>query len=355
MSGGSSSEAGWYTRLDPAEPPQDTLRRPDDPRLGEVTEFWQSGPPVLTPGRPLLIGFPQDEGVRRNGGRPGAAEAPNEIRRWLYRLTPWNCQANIPLTGLSALDLGNIRISGELESTQTALGEIVAAALASGAIPIVLGGGHETAYGHFQGYAAARRKVGIINIDAHLDVRPLLDGKGHSGSPFRQAMEHPQHPLPGEHYVCLGAQPASVGRQHWLFARQQGCKVCWSSEVSNCLEESFLEQCERLARAGCQVYVSIDADAIQAAEVPGVSAPNPMGLPGAKVAASVRLAGSLPYVSSLDLVEINPRLDRDSQSARWAAFVVWNFLAGLASRPVRSQRPMSSAPPASIAAQKELN
>lgn len=338
MSGGSSSEGEWYTRLEPAAPPQDLPRRPDDPRLGECTEFWKADPPLLTPGRPLLIGFPQDEGVRRNGGRPGAAEAPKEIRRRLYGLTPWDCQADVHLADSPPLDLGNVRISGELEATQAALGEIVAAALQCGAIPVVLGGGHEAAYGHYLGYAAARRKCGIVNIDAHLDVRPLMEGKGHSGSPFRQAMEHPDHPLPGEHYVCLGAQPQSVSRQHWLFAREHGCTVCWGKEVENCLEERFLEQCDRLARAGCQVYVTIDADAIQAAEAPGVSAPNAMGLPGAKVAACARLAGSLPYVSSLDLVEINPRFDRDGQSARWGALVIWNFLMGLASSPQSFRR-----------------
>ena len=45
-----------------------------------------------------------------------------------------------------------------------------------------------------------------------------------------------------------------------------------------------------------------------------------------------RLAGQSPGVASFDLVEINPRLDRDGQSARWAALVVWNFLVGLARR-----------------------
>src|SRR5436305_2716743 len=115
MSGGSSSEARWSTRLDPVLVPRDFLRRPDDPRLGEVIEVWQGDPAALTRGRAVLIGFPQDEGVRRNGGRTGAAEAPDAIRRCLYRLTPWDCQANVRLTDPPPLDLGNLRVSGELE------------------------------------------------------------------------------------------------------------------------------------------------------------------------------------------------------------------------------------------------
>lgn len=333
MSGGSSSVARWSTQLEPVRAPQDQVRRPDDPRLGEVVEFWQGDRAALVPGRAVLLGFPQDEGVRRNGGRPGAAEAPDEIRHWLYRLTPWDCQANISLTDPPPLDLGNARVSGTLEDTQAVLGDIVAAVLQSGAIPIVLGGGHESAYGHFLGYAAEQRRVGIINIDAHLDLRPPLDGKGHSGSPFRQALEHRTYPLPGEYYVCLGAQPHSVSRQHWLFAREQGCTIRWWNEVRQALERHFLIEHNRLTAAGCQVYLTLDADAAQAAEVPGVSAPNVTGLSGAEVAACARTAGSLPHVSSFDLVEINPRLDRDGQSARWGALAIWNFLIGLASRP----------------------
>jgi formiminoglutamase len=68
------------------------------------------------------------------------------------------------------------------------------------------------------------------------------------------------------------------------------------------------------------------------ADVPGVSAANPLGLSGREIASCARLAGTLPGVASFDLVEINPSYDRDSQSARWAALAVWNFLMGLAAR-----------------------
>src|SRR5438477_12562249 len=114
MSGGSSSVARWCTRLEPVSAPHDLVRRPDDPRLGEITEFWQGSDVSLAPGRAVLIGFPQDEGVRRNGGRVGAAEAPNEIRRWLYRLTPGDCQAGVDLRDRPPLDLGNVRVSRAL-------------------------------------------------------------------------------------------------------------------------------------------------------------------------------------------------------------------------------------------------
>src|SRR5437763_1288604 len=120
MSGGSSSVAGWSSLLEPAVPPTDSLRRPDDPRLGEIVEFWKGDPAALKPGRAVIVGFPQDEGVRRNGGRVGAAEAPREIRRWLYRLTPWHPEGDTDLAASPLLDIGNVRVSIDLEESQDA-------------------------------------------------------------------------------------------------------------------------------------------------------------------------------------------------------------------------------------------
>jgi formiminoglutamase len=334
MPGESSNAAAWSTLLTPPPRPDDLVPRRDDPRLGEIIETWDGRVAALHPGRAVLIGFPQDEGVRRNHGRPGAAHAPAEIRRWLWRLTPYDAANGGDLTISPPLDLGDVRCAANLEESQESLARIVAVCLQHGAAPIVLGGGHETAYGHYLGYVAAGRPVGIINIDAHLDLRPLLDDLGHSGSPFRQALEHPTAPLPGPNYVCLGALPHATSRAHLNYALQRGAAVRWRQEFECGLELPITVEREasRLAAKGCQVYVTLDADVVRVADVPGVSAPNSAGLAGDDLLAAARIAGKAAAVSSFDLVEINPSLDRDGQSARWAALVVWNFLMGLSSR-----------------------
>jgi formiminoglutamase len=332
MSGGSSSAAGWSTRLEPARRLKPPLR-PGEVRLNEVIEPWQGDAGALTCGRPVLIGFPHDEGVRRNGGRGGAALAPQEIRRWLCRLTAWDPQADIDLTLHAPLDLGDIRQANTMEEMQESLGEVIAEILRKGAVAVVLGGGHETAYGHYLGYVAAQRRPAIINLDAHLDLRPLVEGRGHSGSPFRQALEHPSQPLEGRHYVCLGAQPQATCREHVLYARQRGCVIRWRDAVAPDLAAHFTRELTQLATEGCQIYVSLDADVARAADVPGVSAPNPTGVDGDEVVRSARLAGQCTAVSSIDLVEMNPLFDSDNQSGRWAALVIWNFLVGVTSRP----------------------
>lgn len=323
MSGKSSSAVTWFTLLEPAPPPRDLVRRTDDPRLGELIDFWRGAAAELRPGRAVLVGFPQDEGIRRNLGRSGAALAPRRIRHWLHRLTPWD-NFDPPL------DAGDLRIHGSLEESQDDLATVVAGILGAAALPIVLGGGHETAYGSFLGYVAAQQTPALINLDAHLDVRPFAAGAGHSGSPFRQALEHPRNPLPGTHYVCLGAQPHAVSREHLRYVQDRGGVVRWADETAGSLDAHLLEEIERVRPA--PVHVSIDADVVRTADVPGVSAPNAVGLSGKEVIGCARRAGESPRVSGLDLVEISPPFDRDDQSSRWAALVVWHFLSGLTRR-----------------------
>src|SRR5262249_1804223 len=150
------------------------------------------------------------------------------------------------------------------------------------------------------------------------------EGRGNSGTPFRQALEYPDQPLPGDHYVCLGLQPHAVARAHLEYARQKGCIVHWRDECKGKLEQIFTRELTRLERAGCQVYVTVDADVVDASTVPGVSAPNSLGLDGEEVIACLRLAGRSPVVASCDVVEINPAVDHDGHSTRWAALLLWN-------------------------------
>src|SRR4051794_40894337 len=104
MSGRSSSAVAWSTRLEPA-PTHDLPSRADDPRLGEVIAPWQGDTAALGAGRAAIIGFPQDEGVRRNAGRAGAARAPDVVRHWLYRLTPGEPAGDRDLSVMPPLDL----------------------------------------------------------------------------------------------------------------------------------------------------------------------------------------------------------------------------------------------------------
>ena len=274
--------------------------------------------------RAALIGFPVDEGVRRNGGRPGAANGPAAIRQALARLTPDPRSGDGMLDLLThTADLGDVRATGDLERDQAALAAAVAPLLRAGAFVIVLGGGHETAYGHFLGTVEAELAVELLNWDAHCDVRPLRDGRGHSGSPFRQALEHPSGACRG--YSVAGVQPSSTAGAHLAYVRRHG-RAVFADELTLVLRRELYALLTRPA------VVSFDLDAVDQAWAPGVSAPATAGLDVATWLAAAREAGSCPAVVSCDIVELNPDHDRDGQTARLAARTVWEILFGLASR-----------------------
>jgi formiminoglutamase len=269
----------------------------------------------------VIVGFPTDEGVRRNGGRVGAAEGPAALRHALYRLTPdARCGPHLELLSRTR-DLGDVPTSADLESDQRSLAEVLEPHLSREAFVIVLGGGHETSYGHFLGYVRAGRQVEILNWDAHPDVRELTRGQAHSGSPFRQAIEDPSELC--RRYTVAGLQPQAVAHHHVEFVRQHG-RAIWRDEVS----PRVVQELSRGSRA--PLLVSFDLDAVGQPEAPGVSAPSPVGLGTVLWFAAAYAAGQSPAVTSADIVELNPRVDVGGQTARVAALTAWWLLRGRA-------------------------
>jgi len=294
-----------------------------DPRIGHFLGRGLTGdePPTVA-----LLGFPSDEGVRRNNGRPGASAAPMKIREHLYRLTPPPGEYS-DFTDLieKTRDLGNVPATLNLEEAQDRLGTVVADVLDKGVIPVILGGGHETAYGHFLGYAKNEMNVSVLNIDAHADVRPLKNGKAHSGSPFRQALEHPSEVC--ESYRVAGLQPHSTAKAHVDYLEDRNARVVFREDTN---EGSIAELLE--GHESQKLMVTFDMDAVDQAFAPGVSAPCTNGLNVGTWLKAACLAGRDKRVSSFDISEVNPEYDRDNQTVRLAAVTIWHFLLGISRR-----------------------
>src|SRR5690606_7336354 len=104
-------------------------------------------PPAVPDHRSFaLLGFCSDEGVRRNLGRTGAREGPLATRRSLRNLC-----IHFDTASTALFDCGDVICSGEkLEEAQTMLRKKVHQLLAGGYRPLIMGGGHEVAFGHFQ-------------------------------------------------------------------------------------------------------------------------------------------------------------------------------------------------------------
>ncbi|ODV41543.1 formimidoylglutamase [Cupriavidus sp. UYMMa02A] len=275
------------------------------------------------PGAPVMIGFCCDAGVLRNQGRPGAAQGPHEIRRAL---------AGVPAHDLQVLcDAGDIRCEGEeLEAAQHALGQAVAAELAAGARPLVLGGGHEVAWGTWQGLRAHldarddRGRVLVINLDAHFDLRTSRPAS--SGTPFDQIAADCRKRGLRFDYACLGV--SRLGNTAALFerARELGVRHVEDVQMQERHLDARLAELQGWIDEAAHVYLSIDLDVLPAAVMPAVSAPAAYGVPLTVVEAIVELVRVSGKLRVADLAEFNPAYDRDGCGARVAARLAYRLL-----------------------------
>lgn len=259
-----------------------------------------------------IIGFECEEGVRRNKGQLGAAAAPNELRKELAKL-PWKLPREKQI-----VDAGTIECIGEeLEKAQQWLGDTISEALAKGATPIILGGGHETAFGHYLGvrkHIGKNASLGIINIDAHFDLRSYEEQPS-SGTMFRQILESD----PKSNYLVLGIQ--RYGNTQELFDKADELGVTYINEenmtvgnTENTIKD-FIDQHD-------YVMLTLCTDVLNAAAAPGVSATSPFGLDPSSVRAIIRTVTSHKKTLSFDISEVNPALDENNRTVKLGAYLV---------------------------------
>lgn len=271
-----------------------------------------------------FIGFCSDEGVRRNQGRVGAFQGPLSLRKALANL-PCNLSEKP-----NFVDCGNILCNdGCLEESQEALGLIVKSIQDQGAISIVLGGGHEVAFGHYLGIngSCPGKRIGIINFDAHFDLRPLLEGgKGSSGTSFTQiAMESKKagHPFS---YACIGIQ--TLGNTKDLFDQAKTLGVSYVTAEEIHLEgiTKAKQLIDHMVKQSDLIYLTICLDVFAAPFAPGVSAPQPLGLLPWQMIPLIKQIARSGTLSGLDLAELAPCVDRDDCTAKLGAMLISAFI-----------------------------
>ncbi|MFJ7953205.1 formimidoylglutamase [Lysinibacillus sp. NPDC096418] len=269
-----------------------------------------------------IVGFICDEGVRRNQGRLGAAHGPNALREALSSL-PWTFQ-----DGQQVVDVGNILcLNHALEEAQQELGEIVGILRNKNVKCIVLGGGHETLYGHYLGVRTSLQKdakIGIINIDAHFDLRSY-DVEPSSGTMFRQILEQD----PNTDYFVLGIQ--RYGNTNELFekARELNVKYVLEDDLTTENHAQIMHQLQQFMDSHDYILLTLCMDVLNAAYAPGVSAPSPFGLEPTTVRAIIQKVTSHPHTHSFDICEVNPSLDENGRTVKLGAYFIYEALNNL--------------------------
>ncbi|WP_342540806.1 formimidoylglutamase [Heyndrickxia sp. FSL K6-6286] len=261
-----------------------------------------------------LIGFSCDEGVRRNQGRLGAAKAPNLLKQALAKL-PWHLS-----NSTTVVDVGTIQCEEEqLEKAQSELGQAATVLYRKGITPIILGGGHETFYGHYLGarnYLGPDETLGIINIDAHFDMRPY-DETTSSGTMFKQILDADSK----SSYLCVGIQQQGNTKALFETAKKYHVQHISEEEVTSELALS-LGRIDDFINQHDKIILTLCTDVISAAYAPGVSAPSPFGLHPKTVRDLIRHIVAKEKVLSFDVSEVNPVVDENNKTVTLAAQLI---------------------------------
>jgi len=311
----------WDGRIDD---PSD----PDAFRWHQVVQLIDLSSPAIKPlskGQKgfCFLGFCCDEGVKRNKGRIGAGKAPLSIRKEMANLA---CHFH---QKAALFDAGDICcIDSDLEGAQDELTEFVSRIYSLGLFPIILGGGHEIAFGHYKGivesilHPSGGKSIGIINFDAHFDLRPYQSG-GSSGSPFLQIADYSREKSLGFSYFCLGIQTYGNTRSLFKTADALGVEYILAKEIDEKKLSSIYRKLKKYIKRHQHIYLTICADVFSSAFAPGVSAPQPFGLHPEVVLKLVKYVIQSGKVVSVDIAEVSPRFDEDNQTAKLAAITIY--------------------------------
>ncbi len=267
-----------------------------------------------------IIGYACDEGVRRNKGRMGTAAGPTAIRRMMAPLS------NHLSADKEVWDGGDIVGEGDsLESLHEQTASSIAYFLDKEIFPLVLGGGHDLAYPHYRAIRSVYpdKSIGIINLDAHFDLRPVQHQRN-SGTPFWQIAQEA-----GDwdfHYFCLGIQEESNNKKLFEVAGELGVQYMTNRMFRLENFSHIRQQLDMFVDEVDLLYLTVDMDGFSSSIAPGVSAPSPLGFHWDVAFATIEHLCASGKLVSADIVEMNPKYDRDHATARLAARVGYEIM-----------------------------
>lgn len=274
-----------------------------------------------------LIGFACDEGVRRNGGRTGAKQGPYHFRKASVNL-PVHLKENTLFA-----DLGDIVCEAtEMETAQQALASIVIMALTKGYQPLVIGGGHEVAYGHYQGisnFTGINNRIGIINFDAHFDLREPGENGFSSGTGFLQVANDCKTAGREFRYLPAGIQLNSNTKQLFDTATALNVNYITADQFAPAMQQKLLQQLDEFITGSSHIYLTICMDVFSSSTAPGVSAAAYNGLfPDPFFFSCLKIIMDSGKVISSDIAELNPVFDQDQRTAKLAAALAFSMITG---------------------------
>jgi arginase len=289
--------------------------------------------------RIAIIGAALDLGQGRRGVDMGpsamrAAGLEERLRSLGYDVRDLG-NVDSPEPEETALEDERARFLPEIKEACARIAGLVGDASTAGEIPLVLGGDHSVALGTLGGLASAHGPGGVLWVDAHPDINtPDTSPSGNvHGMPLAAALglarefESEAWTLPAvdpDRVALIGTRQLDAGERRLL--REAGVRVYTMSEIDRVgIERAVRESLDRVAGGGF-VHVSFDMDVLDPAVAPGVGTPVRGGLTYREAHLALELVSESGLAGSIEVVEVNPILDRENTTALTAVELVASAL-----------------------------
>lgn len=268
-----------------------------------------------------VLGLPFD---RAASFRKGAAEAPDRIRLISGHISP-TTEDGRSIENLKVLDLGNLSPEGLEQAEYFRQAEDRATELFRSSFPTFIGGDHSVSIPLIT--AAAKiwgDKLGVIHLDAHMDVCGELEGNRLShGCTHRRVTESSSLPLGNICFVGI----RSFEQQELDYLEGRRVNIFKAADV---YRQGIKQTVENVKQAlkNCEVfYLTLDIDFLDPAYAPGTGTPKPGGFTTRELLTILKELSTLKFVG-MDVVEVSPPLDHNditSFAAQRAITEAWSY------------------------------
>jgi len=281
-----------------------------------------------------IVGVPFDSaGTYRVGARFG----PAGIRQESMLLRPYHPQLGIDVHAeLSLADGGDLAITpGYLPESHAQILDGARAVLATGVIPLFLGGDHSVSLPLLRAVAERHGPVALLHVDAHADLWPgYFGGKDTHGTPFRRALE--EGLIDPARSIQVGLRGPVYGPEDVSLPSDLGLAAISADTLHRDGVEAVVARVrQRIGGVGPR-YLSFDIDALDPVYAPGTGTPEVGGLTSVQALGLLRGLAGLDFVG-FDLVEVMPAYDVGALTQLLAANVAYEMIAltALAAREAR--------------------
>ena len=233
-----------------------------------------------------------------------------------------------PFENLQVADIGDLAINTfNLAATCEIIKDGIAAVLAEGAVPLILGGDHTLTYPVLQAVAAKHGRVALVHVDAHADTSDVMFGeKVAHGTPFRRAVEE-KLIIPGK-TIQIGLRGTGYTPEDYDWGRNLGFRVVQAEECWHKSLAPLMAEVRESVGPETPVYISYDIDSLDPAFAPGTGTVEIGGLTTIQALEIIRGCRGLNIVGG-DLVEVSPPYDPSGNTALIGANLLFEMLCAL--------------------------